>query len=212
MATLGIVKMDIKGLDEVRKKLDGKAHDTVCMRALNKTVKNVQAEGKRAIREQYNIKTKDIVLDIWKAAKNSLRAVISASTRPLNLIKFGARQVAKGVSIRIRKGSKKIIKHAFIAQPKGRDWKKYGQTQQVTAVNPMVFLKAADKTNRKKKLFAKKRKSSSSNYPIDRLVAPSLGAMLKNETVHDRMQTAANERMEFNLYHELDYFINSRRT
>jgi len=208
MSSLGIVKMDTKGLDEVQKALDTKGHNTVCMRALNKTIKNVQVEGKKAIRGKYNIKAKDIILNITKASRMSLRAVISAAYKPLSLIKFGARQVKAGVRFMIKKGNKRVLKNAFIAQPKGKDWSRYGQTRQVTAPAEMVFIKGKGK----KKLFGPKRKKQYGNYPIDKLSGPSLGAMLKDETVHDRMQTAANDAMEKNLYHELDYYLSKRGT
>lgn len=199
----GTISFNIKGLKEVQDKLDPKGHDTVCMRALNKTVGNVQAEGRRAIREQYNIKAKDVELKVVKANRMSLKAIIYAAYKPLSLLKFGAKQVKAGVSVMVKIGSKQILKNTFMAQPTGRDWKAFGQMKQVSSPVAMVFSRGQEK----KKLFRFKRKNAYNNYPIDKLSGPSVGAMLKNESVQDRMQKIADERLENNLWHELDYYM-----
>jgi hypothetical protein len=196
------LKINVKGLEEVKRKLDPKGHDAVCMRALNKTATNVRAEGRRAIREQYNIKAKDVELNIERANRGTLKAVISASYKPLSLIKFGAKQIKKGLSVMITKGNKKIMKNTFIAQPTGRNWKAYGQIRQVNSPVAMVFQRGG-----KAKLFGPKRKKIYGNYPVDKLTGPSVGAMMKNDTVQERMTARAGEQLESNLAHELEYYM-----
>lgn len=201
------VKMNFKELDDlIKKQLNPKEHATVCMRALNKTAGNVRAEGRRAIREEYNVKAKDVELSIWKASRDSLKAIISASYNPLNLLKFGAKQVKAGVRVMVTKGYKRVINEAFIAQPSGKDWKKYGQQRQVTSDAQFVFVKGTGK----KKLFAKRRDKGYKNYPVDSLRGPSIGAMMKSDAVYNSMQDRANEQLESNLKHELDYLMSKK--
>lgn len=196
------LKIKVKGLEEVKQKLDPRGHDTVCMRALNKTASNVKTEGKRAIRDQYNIKAKDVELDIIRANRGTLKAIIVASYKPISLIKFGAKQLKTGLSVMITKGNKKTMKDTFIAQPKGRNWKPFGQIRAVNSPVDMVFHRGS-----KTKLFGLKRKKAYGNYPIDKLSGPSVGAMMKNETVQERMENRASEQLESNLVHELDYYM-----
>lgn len=197
------VKFKVKGYEEVKAKLNPAGHNTVCMRALNKTAANVRAEGRREIRESYNVKLKDVELSVWKASKDNLKAIISASYKPLSLIKFGAKQVKKGVRVMIMKGRSLVMPDTFIAQPSGRDWKRFGQQRPVTAPVQFVF----GKGTRKKGLFAKKRKNNYGNYPLDPLRGPSVGAMMKSDQVYNAMQETANNQLESNLSHELDYFM-----
>lgn len=196
------LSITVKGLAEAKRKLDTRGYDTVCMRALNKTATNVRAEGRRAIREQYNIKAKDAELNIERSNRGTMKAVISASYKPLSLIKFGARQIKAGLSVMVMKGQRKVMPGTFIAQPKGRNWGKFGQIRPVNAPVAMVFQRSTQT-----KLFGLKRKKVYGNYPIDKLSGPSVGAMMKSEAVQERMQRKAEEQLESNLEHEMEFYM-----
>lgn len=198
--------MKVEGVDSVIKALEPKGQSVVFMRALNKSIGTVRAEGRRAIRERYTIKAKDTELSVVKAGRDNLKAKVSGSYNPLSLIKFKARNTKKGVKIEVLKGKPVVIKKGFIEQPKGRNWKQYGQSRPVSAPVNMVFIKENGKT---RSPFARKRNRSYGNYPLKKLTGPSIGAMLKDEGVVERMQSKGYEELEKNIFHELDYYIKS---
>lgn len=89
------------------------------VRALNKTATTVRAEAARKVGKDYNIRigaAKSQML-ITRATRNSIKAVISVSGRPIPLVEFDARQTRRGVSVKV-KGSRKIVGPAFIATMK----------------------------------------------------------------------------------------------
>lgn len=89
--------------------------------ALNRTAAGVQVEASRKIRETYNVSARELrrAFSIKKAWGGNLVATVRASGKALNVIGFGARKTAKGVSFAIKKGSRKRIDGAFIATING---------------------------------------------------------------------------------------------
>jgi len=202
------VIMKVNGADAVINALEPKGQSVVFMRALNKSIGTVRAEGRRAIRERYTIKAKDAELSVTKASKEKLQAKVSGSYNPLSLMKFRTKETKKGLRVQVIKKKPVIIKGGFIGQPQGRDWRQYGQTRQISAPVGMVFIKENGKT---RSPFARKRNRSYGNYPLRKLTGPSLGAMLKDEGVVERMQSKGYEALEKNIFHELDYYIKSAK-
>lgn len=198
--------MKVNGADSVINALEPKGQSVVFMRALNKSITSVRAEGRRAIREKYTIKAGDTTLTITKANKENLQAKVSGSYNPLSLIKFKAKESNDGVKIEIIKGRPTVIKSGFIEQPKGKDWKRWGQTRPVSAPVDMVFMR--DTSNSP---FARKRNRQYGNYPVKKLTGPSVGAMLKDNDILIRMQDKGHEQLEKNIAHELDYYIKSTK-
>lgn len=99
--------------------------DKATVRALNRTIEQARTRMSREIRVEYVIpaqKVKD-VLRIKRASIKggalSVEAVLfvtSKSGRSFNLINFGARQTARGVTIKVKRGGpRKLIRNAFIA-------------------------------------------------------------------------------------------------
>lgn len=93
--------------------------------ALNKTVAQARTSMSKEIRAEFNLSASEVrdSLRITRASASGgrfrLEATLSSISRPgkrsLNLAHFGARQVAKGVSVKIkRKGPRKVIKGAFL--------------------------------------------------------------------------------------------------
>jgi hypothetical protein len=197
--------MKINGADSVIKALEPKGQSVVFIRSLNKAITSVRAEGRRAIRERYTIKAKDAELSVTKAGRNSLQAKVSGSYNPLSLVKFKAKKTGTGVRVEVLKGKPVIIKRGIMEQPKGRDWRKFGQSRQVNSPVDMIFVK--DK--RKRSPFARKRKRDYGNYPLRKLTGPSVGAMLRDDDVVARMQSRGYEQLEKNLIHELEYYLKS---
>jgi hypothetical protein len=79
----------------------------------------MRAEASRRIREKKGVQSKqmDAVLSLTypTATASGFVWTLIAKARPLPLITFGARQVGSGVSVEVTKGSRKIVRTAFIA-------------------------------------------------------------------------------------------------
>ncbi len=88
------------------------------MASMNRAARDARVEAKRSIREEYNIKAKDlnqhIRLRIAKGSKTRW-ATISARAKRLGVEYFNPRQLKKrGTKVTIRKGKRLLIKGAFI--------------------------------------------------------------------------------------------------
>jgi hypothetical protein len=101
-------------------RLDATEMRTATMRALNRAADGTRVDAGRKIRETYNVTNKVLqpAFYVRKATRDFLTAVVGASGRPMRLIGFGARQVAAGVSVAIKRGSRKVLRGAFIARMK----------------------------------------------------------------------------------------------
>lgn len=119
---------------QVRKQIDAmqaELRNKVEVRAVNRTIDLAKTAASKDIREEYAISAGYVRerLHIRRAtlrgARLTIEAELSASgkvrgKRSANVIAFGARQVAKGVSVKIKRtGGRKVITGAFIAN-KGR--------------------------------------------------------------------------------------------
>jgi len=90
-------------------------------RALNHTFKKAVTAGNRAVTRKWNIKLKELksYIHLKKATRNRLEAEIKVKSRSISLAHFGARQIKKGVSYKLRKDmGRKTLRHAFIATTK----------------------------------------------------------------------------------------------
>lgn len=89
--------------------------------ALNRTAQQVRSAAVKEVAQRTGVKQKDVrrVLDITvRATPARLTAVVQATGRTWNLIRLGARQVAKGVSYSAW-GKRQLAAGAFLAN-KGR--------------------------------------------------------------------------------------------
>lgn len=98
--------------------LDAAEFRTATMRSLNRAADGTKTDATRRIRETYNVTLKALQPAFYtrKATRDTLTAIVGASGRPLRLIGFAARQVARGVSVSVRRGSRKVLAGAFIAR------------------------------------------------------------------------------------------------
>jgi len=103
--------------------------DQALARALNRTVEGARTDMSREIRAEFNLPAGYVRkrLTVRRASASRAGLVLVASLaggdgkkRAANVIAFGARQVAQGVSVKIKRSSaRKVIKGAFIGN-KGR--------------------------------------------------------------------------------------------
>jgi Prophage minor tail protein Z (GPZ) len=96
---------------------------TTTARALNKTAAQAKTQAGREIRTRYNISSRIVgrhitVFRATKTGATSLTAIVRPFGRKFQVIAFQARQTPAGVRIQIKRGSPKVIAHAFIARLK----------------------------------------------------------------------------------------------
>lgn len=116
---------------DVQRALDGlrrEVADKATARALNATIAQARTQMSREIRSEYMVDTRFVSqrLRIKRAsfvgARLDLEAVLDAQDKPrsANVIRFGAKKVRDGVSVKIKRGGqRKLIRNAFIGN-KGR--------------------------------------------------------------------------------------------
>lgn len=87
--------------------------------AMNRAVTQGRTAGRRAIMANYSYKATAInkTFKIYRATNSNSGAALQSKGRRTPLILMGARQTAKGVSVRVGK-TRKLIKSAFIATMK----------------------------------------------------------------------------------------------
>ena len=151
-------------------------------RAVNYAIDGAEIEAKRKIRETYNVSLSGLkkAFKKRKSTQNTLRAILEASGRPFNVIGFGARQVKSGVSVSIKKGSRKIIRHAFIQTIKG-----------------------ALETGFKG-VFVRQGKG---RYPIVPVLTVSLPGMFSAKVTQQALDTVSNDRFQRELDRQINLLL-----
>lgn len=117
------VKFDKSKLRRVQRifKDTPKVIPKIVSRAINRTTTTARAEIARKIAAEVKIKISDIKNKIGRTKATSRRweSILNIKARRIPLMKFGAKQTAKGVSYTIKKsGGRKFIESAFIATMK----------------------------------------------------------------------------------------------
>lgn len=110
-----------KALDDLRGNLSEAQIQGVLSRAINHTAKKAQTQANKSIREEYRLSAAMVRQrqTISLSSKTSLRATISAKTRPISLHHFRPTKVSAGVKIGVKRSGRKTIKGAFLAKGKG---------------------------------------------------------------------------------------------
>ena len=132
------VKHDIREVEKTLSRAQRKAVPDASRMALNRVAASVRSAAVKAIAAETGIKQKDVraATTLRKAGRGRvLRAEIDARGRPLNLIRFGARQLKKSVSAkpwRRRRVYKRRVwvgnqgRTVFIREPGGKIRGMYG--------------------------------------------------------------------------------------
>ena len=150
--------------------LDKNTQNKVAMRTTNEIGRRARVESRRLLSRTYNLKLKDIPIDIIKATPYRLSVFIKASARRISLMKFKPKKTKSGIQVQVKKGENKSLPNAFIAQPIGKDWKKYGQRRSITTSSPYVFVRKSGKS-----------------YPLKALKAFSIWQMLRTKWVKNHI-------------------------
>src|SRR5271157_3638304 len=108
------IKAAVTGMDEVLEVLAEKNHVSVMVNALNKTCTAAKKEIIREIQQRYNItRQKDLDFSTTRATKNTMMATIGIPNKRLPLSLFKPQQQAKGASVEVVRGQRKVITHSF---------------------------------------------------------------------------------------------------
>lgn len=91
--------------------------DASTVRALNRTATTVRAAAVKGIRARYNLKAGAIrrQMKLTRATRTRLVSEVVVSGRRIPLIEFSARQVRRGVTVRVTK-QRKLIRGVFVAR------------------------------------------------------------------------------------------------
>lgn len=114
------IKLDSKEVEKALKEAP-KAAEKAAIRTLNRTADKARVAASKAVRETYNIKAGDLSksVKITRASQSKLETVLTIVGKPVGLIAFAARKIAKGVTYKILKSSgRDRLPHAFIATMK----------------------------------------------------------------------------------------------
>lgn len=175
------VKQTLAELRVTQSNISNKAQ----VRALNRTIEQLRTEAGRKIREEYNVTLRGIrqASKITRARAGSRypSAELTFRGRPINLYEFGARQVKKGVTVKVRvRGARKLIASAFIQTLKsGQNAGKRG-----------VF-----------------KRTGKARYPIHFLPSLSLPVMAERKAISAALLTFADERFSVNFDRELRFLL-----
>lgn len=91
-------------------------------RAINRAAAAANTELSRRVRARVNLKASSIkdVVTITRASGATVRATMKVKTKGISLREYGARQVARGVSVRVLKDEgRKVVDGAFFVEKFG---------------------------------------------------------------------------------------------
>lgn len=136
------IEVKIEGIKEIQEKLKPEKIQKAIIRSLDRAAKAGRQEALNRIRERYNIKESDLRREIITDIHPSkLEATITAKGRPVSIFLFRPKQIieaihgkskglysklvkaragqrAKGVTVEIIKGQRKLVKGGFIQRLK----------------------------------------------------------------------------------------------
>ena len=179
------VRIDVKNVEKMLADFPANIIPPAIARALNKTIQSAKSTATKSIAANIGIKQQDVrsVLDIDKANRNNLTAILKASSkRRLPVIKIDPRatQDESGVSYKGQDGQIRHIDHAFIAT--------------MRSGHRGVF----------------KRKPDAKRLPIIELQGPSIQKVFVNHAIQEAIKSAIDARWQPNLDHEVWFELQRR--
>jgi hypothetical protein len=134
-----------------------KAFEKAVLRTVNKLIVKGRKAATQQVRQVYAVKAGDLKdhTKIYRANRSRPEAKLVIRGRKMPIILFGAKQKAKGTTVRIKKaGGRKLIQSAFIATMKSgkiQVWLRKGKSrlpirQLFTVSPPKMFEKEGEKS------------------------------------------------------------------
>ena len=194
------VSQAVGSLNRLTRGLTRSEVDGAIVKALNRAIDTGYTFGGRKVRERYNITASSISQRTVKIRARrggaTLSASLRANTRVVSLKQFGARQTRKGVTVEVLRGSRKLIKSAFIKQmPNGvTGVMARGKYQSSGGVDVMKF--------RQKRI-----NKTGNDLPIESLKAVSVYALMATDNVRVPMENEAVQMYTGRLSHEIGQLV-----
>lgn len=182
--------VEIRGLPEVHALLNADVAKQAAVRTINDLTTQSRTRASTAIRARYTVKAATIKnrMKVSKITTAGGVAKITVSGPLLSLTSFaGTRQTAKGVSVKIlQSGTRKLIRHAFLAQSKGsqqayrRVWRRE---------HPAAPL---GRTPRTRGMYLPRHM----RYPVERLTVMYPATMFDQDQIYGEIQALLDEKYE----------------
>lgn len=192
------VELDKSDILKVRSMLNGikGGADTAIYRSINKGISHGKTQAVKAIGQELNLKAGRIKQDftVKKAYRDNLSGSVTATGKPVGLAQFGASARKTGVSVKVKKkGSRKLLKHAFIRKVKGVDhlfWRQYDGPRK--KVRPGLGYARLPRAFR---------------FPIERLEGPRIEDIYDEPMVYNPVFEAAAKKTADNLMSEAENIL-----
>lgn len=222
-----INQSDFLGVKKILSELSGDEQKLASVRAINKTMTGVRTDGTKMLTDYYALTASEI-RDSWKVSQCRFKdpnGVVSTSGTFIRLIKYGARQLQSGVSVKVLKsGGRKIVKHAFIAKMRSdqkveqvyrRKWHDDKHANTASSLEQSMATKGYVWSKRHKRWIPAKWMDKFQTegefrfrLPVRALYGPRIQDYL-TDSVHIKLLTdMAGERLTNNMRHEVEYLIN----
>lgn len=163
------IELDLEPLFETLKQLGTSVEARVLSAAVNRAARDARVTLRRSVQDVVSLRAKDVnaVLSVHRASRRDLQAVIAVASKPIPLIRYGARETSRGVTVRVKKGGgRKVVRvddrGAFLAT--------------VGSGHRGVFVRR-----------------SKQRLPIRELFGPSVAQVVKDASLEARLQEAAAE-------------------
>lgn len=193
------VKIDTDELLDLAKLMMPGAQDNAMVRAINRVGEEARRLSQDTMTRDYTFRLGDAMVALERATRGRLYAILKASGKRKSLMYFNAQEVAKGVSAQIQMGKKTKRQRAFIARPKGKNWKKFGQSKMIAMPDLMVLQRV------------EKSKVKYSGYPLRKIVGPSVGVILKSKKNIENINSIIRRLGESIFTEEVEKIFNGRR-
>ena len=146
--------LDVKtDASAILKRFDPRTQRAMLKNVINKLGRLARKETKKRITTKYNLKSRDVVINITAARTANHPCRLRARRKELALTRFNPEQTDKGVRVSVIRGGAQVIQGAFVAQPQGHNYPQYGQQTSMYSKYPLVFKRLGRKpygTNTKK--------------------------------------------------------------
>lgn len=171
-----------------------KVIESAAVSALNRAATTVRAASSREIRAEYNLKSAAVrdQIVIHRARRGQVTASIVVSGQRIPLIDFGARQTRTGVSVSVKRGSRKLIPHAFLATMRSGH---HGVFVRAGSTKPLIF-----RHGRGSRI-----QSHGSDLPIVELTSVSLPRAFLKRKIQAALQKLAAERFQIEFTRQLKF-------
>ena len=178
--------IQIEDVGNVFAGLDKRSVSRGFSRGLNKLSVSVRKTGRLSIRENYSIKASAVTkaMKLEKSTPSTLRAAVIATGKRISYLHFpGTKQTRLGVVVRVQRGKKKLIPHAFIADIPVKGDKSFS-----FATSSQVF-----------------RRVGKSRLPIKATRGPAVAQMFGAGRTIQAMEKTVNENLDRIVAHEVAF-------